>query len=50
MNTEKYVSINQYTGGFVVLLGPETFVVTSLNKAIKLVRDYLSAGDEPEAD
>jgi hypothetical protein len=47
---EKYVSINQYTGGFLVTVGGETIVVTSLNKAIKLVRDYLSTGDEPEAE
>jgi hypothetical protein len=47
---EKYVSINQYTGGFVVTLGGDVFVVTSLNKAIKLVRDYLSVGDEPDAE
>lgn len=47
---EKYVSINQYTGGFLVLVGSETYVVTSLNKAIKLVKDYLSSGDEPDAE
>ena len=47
---EKYVSITHYTGGFVVTLGGETQVVTSLNKAMKLVRDYLSQGDEPSED
>lgn len=47
---EKYVSINQYNGGFVVTTGGDITVVTSLNKAIKLVRDYLSTGDEADTE
>lgn len=36
-----YVSVNKVQGGFIVSLGSGDVVVTSLNKAIKLVRDAL---------
>lgn len=45
-STEKWTSINAVEGGFIVQAGGKTVVTTSLNKAIKLVRDYLGSGDE----
>lgn len=47
---EKYVSINQYEGGFVVVTDEKTVVATSLNKAIKLIREHLASSEEEAAD
>ncbi len=44
MGENVYVTINKLEGGFVVGLPQGDVVVTSLNKAIKLVRDTLSVG------
>jgi hypothetical protein len=43
---EKYVSVNQYEGGYLVVTDGKTFIATSLNKVMKLVREYLSSGVE----
>lgn len=48
-NTEKYAGINVYEGGYFVSLDGRVVITTSLNKAIKLVRDHLAvAGDAAE--
>jgi hypothetical protein len=47
---EKYVGINAYEGGYVVVVDGKTIVATSLNKVMKLVREYLSSDDETEAE
>jgi hypothetical protein len=44
----KQVSIEQVNGGYVVYLGGEVYIANNLNKAIKLVKDYL--GDDSESD
>jgi hypothetical protein len=46
--TNKFGGIQKVEGGFIVELNGEVQVTTSLQKAIKLVRDYLSAGQESE--
>jgi hypothetical protein len=43
-----YVAINKVNGGFIVELNGQTQVVTSLNKAIKCVRDFLNDSSEGE--
>ncbi len=48
--TNVYVSINKMEGGFVVGLPTGDVVATSLNKAIKLIRDALSVGTLNEAE
>lgn len=47
---EKYASINAVEGGFIVNIGGTPIVTTSLNKAIKLIRDYVggAAGEAAE--
>lgn len=47
---EKFVSINQVPGGFIVNTDGNVQVVTSLNKAIKVVRDHLGAGADEAAE
>ena len=47
-NQIKDTSIQAVEGGFVVQLNGSIQVTTSLNKAIKLVRDFLSGGKEEE--
>ena len=44
----KDVVIQAVEGGFIVQLNGETQVTTSLNKAIKLARDFLGGGKEAE--
>ena len=41
-----FVAINKVNGGFIVELNGQTQVVTSLNKAIKIVRDVLNDSSE----
>ena len=41
-SNEKYAGISALEGGFVVTVGNRQIVVTSLNKAIKLVREFLT--------
>ena len=43
---EKYAAIQSYEGGFLVQVGDKQVIVTSLNKAIKLVRDHLAVEDD----
>lgn len=38
---KKFAEIQALEGGFVVTLDDKSIVTTSLNKAIKLVRDFL---------
>jgi hypothetical protein len=47
---EEYMdaAIQKVDGGFIVQLNGRVIVVTSLQKAIKLVRDHLSAGQDSE--
>lgn len=45
---DKYASINKVNGGFIVNTGDGTTVTTSLQKAIKIVRDYVGGSDEAE--
>ena len=45
MNELKNVSIEEANGGYVVYVNGQVHVATNLNKAIKLVKDYLSGGD-----
>lgn len=40
-SVEKYASINAVEGGYIVTIDGKAIVTTSLNKAIKLVRDFL---------
>jgi hypothetical protein len=47
---EKYAGINAYEGGFMVSFGGKTVIVTSLNKAIKLVREYLAVPGTTEGE
>lgn len=44
----KEAYIQAVEGGFIVQLGGTTQVTTSLNKAIKLVRDFLSGGKDSD--
>jgi hypothetical protein len=37
-----FVAINKVNGGFILELNGETQVVTSLNKAIKIAREFLN--------
>jgi hypothetical protein len=41
-SNDKFVAIESKEGGYLVNLGSRQIIVTSLNKAIKLVRDYLN--------
>lgn len=45
----KYTSIQQLEGGYVVTTGNRVQVVTSSNKAIKIVREYLHGGEGEDA-
>jgi len=49
-NDEKYVTIQQFNGGYLVSIGGQNQITTSLNKAIKLVRDFLNTEGESEAE
>lgn len=44
---EKYTSISKANGGYIVQAGG-TYVTTSLQKAIKIVREYLDGASETE--
>ena len=46
---QKYASIQQLEGGYIVTTDHSTQIVTSLNKAIKLVREYLGEADTETA-
>jgi hypothetical protein len=48
MSDIKDCVIQKYPGGFLVQLQGEIQIVTSLSKAIKLVRDFLSEGKDEE--
>ena len=48
--TNVYVGINKMEGGFVVNLPTGDVIVTSLNKAIKLIRDTLSTDSAGDAE
>lgn len=43
---DKNVSIEEVNGGFVVYLGGEAYIASSLNKAIKMIKDYFGGSDE----
>lgn len=45
-----FAAINAYEGGFMVSLNERTVIVTSLNKAIKLVRDHLGGAAEEKSE
>jgi hypothetical protein len=40
---QKYVGVVAYKGGFLVTTGESMEIVTSLNRAMKLMKDYLLA-------
>ena len=47
----KYVSIQQLEGGYIVTTDNKSQIVTSLNKAVKIVREYLGGtGEETAAE
>jgi hypothetical protein len=48
MDDEIFVSINKVDGGYIVHLNGVAKVTTSLNKAIKLVRDALNEDNVQE--
>lgn len=48
MGNNLQAQINAVEGGFIVQLNGVAQVTTSLNKAIKLVRDFLSGGKDTE--
>lgn len=46
---DKYTSIQQLEGGYVVTTGNRVQVTTSANKAIKIVREYLTGVEGTDA-
>ena len=45
MNELKNAAIEVANGGYVVYINGKTHIATNLNKAIKLIKDYLSGSD-----
>jgi len=45
MTELKNVSIEEANGGYVVYINGQVHIATNLNKAIKLVKDYLGGSD-----
>lgn len=49
-DTNLNASINAFEGGYLVTIGARQIIVTSLNKAIKTVRDYLGGSSQTEGE
>jgi len=47
---EKYTTISALDGGYLVTVGDRQLIVTSLNKAIKTVKDFLTDGSTTEGE
>ena len=45
----RYTSIQELEGGYIVTTDGKSQIVTSLNKAVKIVREYLNGGAADDA-